>query len=146
MSSKKLDEIDLKIIENLKANGRLSYKELAQKLSIGIATVFKRVKRLERLGVIKGYTAIVDDSALGKAVTGYIGLEVRPSDTSKVLEELMKMDEVVEVATVTGAFDILVKVKVSSLEELRNFIYIKTTQMKEILKTTTMIALEILKS
>ncbi|MHC1627218.1 MAG: Lrp/AsnC family transcriptional regulator [Candidatus Nezhaarchaeales archaeon] len=70
---------------------------------------------------------------------------MRPADTNKVLEELLKMNEVVEVATVTGAFDILVKVKVKSLDELWNFIYVKTTRIKEILKTTTMIAIDVVK-
>jgi len=140
-----LDDIDLKIIEMLRENGRASYKDLAEKLSIGVATVYKRVKRLEKLGVIKGYTAIIDEAKLGKNITGYIGLEVRPADTDKVLSELLKMDEVVEVATVTGAFDILVKVRVRSLEELWNFIYVKTPRIKEILKTTTMIAIDVLK-
>jgi len=145
MKSIELDDMDLKIIEMLRNDGRASYKELAEKLGVGVATVYTRVKKLERLGVIKGYTAIIDEAKLGKTITGYIGLEIRPADTNKVLEELLKMNEVVEVATVTGAFDILVKVKVKSLDELWNFIYVKTTRIKEILKTTTMIAIDVVK-
>lgn len=140
-----LDDMDFKIIEMLRSNGRASYKELAEKLGVGIATAYKRVKRLEKLGVIKGYTAIIDEAKLGKAITGYIGLEIRPADINKVLEELLKMDEVVEIATVTGTFNILVKMKVKSLDELWNFIYVKTPKIKEILKTTTMIAIDVLK-
>jgi len=145
MKSIELDDMDFKIIEMLKNDGRASYKELAEKLGVGVATVYKRVKRLEKLGVIKGYTAIIDETKLGKTITGYIGLEIRPADTNKVLEELLKMEEVVEVATVTGAFDILVKVRVKSLDELWNFIYVKTPRIKEILKTTTMIAIDVIK-
>ncbi len=145
MRSIELDDVDFKIIEMLRNDGRASYKELAEKLGVGVATVYKRVKRLERLGVIKGYTAIIDEAKLGKTITGYIGLEIRPADTNKVLEELLKMEEVVEIATVTGAFDILVKVRVRSLDELWNFIYVKTPRIKEILKTTTMIAIDVVK-
>ncbi|MHC1627217.1 MAG: Lrp/AsnC family transcriptional regulator [Candidatus Nezhaarchaeales archaeon] len=54
MKSIELDDMDLKIIEMLRNDGRASYKELAEKLGVGVATVYKRVKRLERLGVIKG--------------------------------------------------------------------------------------------
>ncbi|MEM0233051.1 MAG: Lrp/AsnC family transcriptional regulator [Candidatus Nezhaarchaeales archaeon] len=145
MSSVKVDDMDLKILESLRRNGRVSYREVAEKLGVGVATVYKRVKRLEKLGIIRGYTAIIDESKLGKNIVGYIGLEVRPVDTNKVLEELLKMDEVVEIATVTGTFDVLIKVKVKSLDELWNFIYVKTPKIKEILKTTTMIAINVVK-
>jgi len=144
MKSIELDDMDFKIIEILKRNGRASYREIAEKLGVGIATVYKRIKRLENLGVIKGYTAIIDEAKLGKTITGYVGLEIRPADTSKVLEELLKMEEVVEVATVTGAFDILVKVRVKSLDELWSFTHVKTLRIKEILKATTMIAIDAL--
>lgn len=140
-----VDDIDLKIIEILRRNGRASYKEVAEKLGIGVATVYKRVKKLENLGVIRGYVAVIDESKLGKNIVSYIGLEVRPADTNKVLEELLKMDEVVEIVTVTGTFDVLIKVKVRSLDELWNFIYVKTPRIREILKTTTMIATNIVK-
>ncbi|MCS7139757.1 MAG: Lrp/AsnC family transcriptional regulator [Candidatus Nezhaarchaeota archaeon] len=145
MGSVEVDDIDLKIMEILKSNGRASYKEIAEKVGLGIATVYKRIKRLEGLGIIKGYTTIIDESKLGKSIVGYVGIEVRPADTNKVLEELLKMDEVVEIATVTGTFDILVKVRVKSLNELWNFIYVKTPKIKEILKTTTMIAVDLVK-
>lgn len=145
MRSIEVDDLDLKIIEELKKNGRASYREIAEKLGVGVATVYKRVKKLENLKVIRGYVAIVDDSKLGKNIISYIGLEVRPGDTKKVLEELLKMDEVVEIATVTGTYDVLIKVKVKSLDELWNFIYVKTPKIREILKTTTMIATNIVK-
>jgi len=140
-----LDEVDQKIIEMLRRNGRASYKEIAEELGVGVATVYKRIKRLERIGVIKGYTAVIDESKLGKNIVGYVGLEVRPADTSKVISELLKLDDVVELVTVTGAFDILVKVRAKSLEDLWRFIYVKTPRIKEILKTTTMIAIDVIK-
>lgn len=145
MGPVEVDDVDIKIVEFLRRNGRASYREIAEKLGVGVATVYKRVKRLENLGVIRGYVAIIDESKLGKNIVGYIGLEVRPADTKKVLEELLKIDEVVEIATVTGTFDVLVKVRVRSLDELWNFIYVKTPKIKEILKTTTMIAIDVVK-
>ncbi|MDK2464949.1 MAG: Lrp/AsnC family transcriptional regulator [Candidatus Korarchaeota archaeon] len=60
-----VDELDMKILEALKENARVSFRKLARELGVSPMTVVKRVKRMERAGIIKGYTVILDESKLG---------------------------------------------------------------------------------
>jgi len=141
----RLDDIDYKILEELKRNAKAHYREIAEKLGLSITLVFKRIKKLEQAKVIKRYTIVTDDDKLGKSLTAFVGINVRPSDADKVIEELSKMHEVTELFKVTGDFDLLAKIKVSSTDELWHFLYVKTTKIKEILKTTTMLAVKAVK-
>lgn len=69
-----IDEIDKQIISLLQDNGRLSHTAVAEKVGMATATVYERIKKLEKKGIIKGYAAVVDAEAIGKPFTAFIRL------------------------------------------------------------------------
>ncbi|AJF62916.1 MAG: Transcriptional regulator, lrp family [archaeon GW2011_AR20] len=144
----KLDKKDLKILEILKENSKLTTSQIYKKTNIPITTVHNRIKKLENLGIIRSYTLKLDYNKLGKPITGFILVTINyilPDGTKikqeHVAQEISKLEGVEEVNIMTGATDILIKVRVSSIEELNEFVIKKLRNINGVDKTQTMITL-----
>ena len=90
-----LDEIDLTILRHLQKNSKITAKELAQILNITISPVYERVKRLEQLGYIKEYVAILDKVLLNKSITAFCQVSMRYHNDAffdKFEKEVMSLD------------------------------------------------------
>lgn len=117
-----LNELDLKIIKMLERDARASFRELAKKLGVSEGTVHNRVRRLQQVGVIKGYSARVDPTKLGFDLTAVIGLRVVGGHLVEVEKELSRLKEVCCVYDVTGDYDAIVVARFKSRAELNRFI------------------------
>jgi len=122
---RELDRIDLKILDILQRDGRISITDLAEKISLSATPCSERVKRLEREGVITGYHARVNPAALGLNLLVF--LEIRLSAKSgdvfdKVKQELLYVPEVMECHLVSGDFDYLVKARLTEMNEYRRLL------------------------
>ena len=143
-----LDEKDLKILEILKQNSKLTTQQIAKQLNIPITTIHNRIKKLEKLGIIKGYTLVLDYKQLGKSILAYVLVTVNynlPSgkklSQENIAKNIKKFSNVEEIDLMTGATDILVKVRVKDIDELNEFIIKKLREIDGIDKTQTMIVL-----
>ena len=87
-----LDEIDVKILEHLQKNARLSFRDLAKKVGVSTPTVSSKVKFLESLGLIKGYRAELNTSLLNETLISFL-IRTRPANSSKVAEKLKKIEQ-----------------------------------------------------
>ncbi len=118
-----VDEIDLALLALLRADGRLPVAELARRVGLSPAPVGRRVERLERSGVIAGYTALIDDARLGHVLEALVELRVTGrAGVGEVLERLRQLDAVVEVLTLAGDPDAIARLRVGSAEQLRTAI------------------------
>ncbi len=116
--SVQLDENDARIIELLQEDGRMQYKDIAQRVGVSIPTARSRIQRLLGLGVIKKFTVIVDaDKILGK-VRGIVLLQVSPSKVDRVVARLAAMKEVREVYKTAGPDPLVAKVEAKDLDSL----------------------------
>lgn len=120
-----LDRIDLKILDILQREGRISVTELAERISLSATPCSDRIKRMEREGVISGYHARVNPAALGKNLLVF--LEIKLSAKSgdvfyKVKKELLYVPEVMECHLVSGDFDYLVKARLTEMNEYRRLL------------------------
>ena len=88
-----LDVNDIRILEVLQANGRLSFRQIAERVSVSVPTVSNKVGNLERLGAIRGYRADLDAEKLGE-MSAVVTIKARPSDLSAVASRFTKDDEV----------------------------------------------------
>jgi Lrp/AsnC family leucine-responsive transcriptional regulator len=123
-----IDQIDCQIILLLQEDARLSNTALAERVGLTVSTVHERVKKLERKGIIKGYTAVVDAEALGKPIMAFIRLSVgsipggyldsKQDVTSLCLAEA----DVLECHNVAGEDCYILKVRVASPKELERLI------------------------
>jgi len=117
----RLDAKDVEIVSILQSNGRASWKEIASKVHLSIPAVRTRVKRLEELGVIKGYTAVVDPSKILDRVRVFLLLRLPPEKLTQTLENLSKSQEVREMHRVAGGHNLVAKLEVRNVEELEEW-------------------------
>lgn len=120
-----LNRIDSKILRALQRDGRLSYAELARRVGLTTTPCIERVKRLERDGVITGFSALVDPVAVGAALVVFV--QIRLSRTSQDNFEKFKaaasdLSEVQECYLVSGDFDYLIKARVADMTAYRQFL------------------------
>jgi DNA-binding Lrp family transcriptional regulator len=118
-----VDDVDLALLELLRADARRSIADLARAVNLSPAPVARRIARLERQGVIAGYTALVNESKLGRGVEAFAELRVRGDvDITAVLELAASLPEAQEAFTVAGDPDALVRLVVADAEALRRAI------------------------
>jgi Lrp/AsnC family transcriptional regulator, leucine-responsive regulatory protein len=113
-----LDETDWRILAALQANARASFAELARAVSMSPSAATERVRRLESLGVIAGYTAVLDTERLGLSVLAFVRIRY-PTGNYKPFHDLIaKMPEVIEAHHVTGDDCFVLKVLTRSMRHL----------------------------
>ncbi len=117
-----MDTTDIKILEILQHNGRISMKELGKLVALSPPAVSERVKRLEDHGVIKGYIAVVDPKKLGKKVFAIINVSMKVSNHKAFLKLAGEENAIVECHHLTGEDCMNIKVLVSDTNELEHLL------------------------
>jgi Lrp/AsnC family leucine-responsive transcriptional regulator len=143
-----MDAIDKKILRALSRQGRLTNAELAEEVGLSASPCWTRVKRLEQAGVIKGYSALLDQAALGLPDTVFIEVMMERHDESQLkrFEEAVKnMPEVLECHLVTGEYDYVIKAAVGGTQGSERLLRDKLYRLPGIRHTRTSFALRCLK-
>lgn len=144
-----MDEKDERIIEVLKENSKLSTQQISKRTSIPITTVHHRIKKLEKDGIIKNYTVVLDNKKIGKAISAYILINVdykllkEMKKTQRDLAKKLKLHQAIEEASViTGETDTIIKVRVKDIDELNNLIEGYIRHLDGVDRTRTLVVLE----
>lgn len=116
-----LDEVDRRVLEELLRDSKQSLREIAAKARVSVGTVLARVKRMEKAGVIKDYTVILDYEKLGYELTAVTEITASKGKLLEVDREIAKMPMTCAVYDITGLTDAIVIAKFKSREELSNF-------------------------
>lgn len=114
-----MDQLDRRIIAELRQNGRATYADLGRTVGLSASSVHERVGKLEAAGVITGYHAMVDPGTVGLGVTALVGIQ--PTDTAAdedVADALAELAEVESCYAVAGNEAFVVKVRVSTVDDL----------------------------
>lgn len=118
-----LDEIDRKIIGALRADGRLSFRDLGNVIHLSPNATAERVRRLQEIKVIRGFHAIVDLGELGYPLDAYIDVRLQPGTSAQSFETMaIKIRGVISFAIVTGEFDCRVRVACEDQADLMRLI------------------------
>lgn len=133
---KALDQIDCQIVAMLQNDGRTATVEIARELGLAEGTVRKRIERLLDAEVMR-VTAVVDPSSVDRGTRIVIGVEANLPQAKQVAEQLAAMPEVYAVSLVTGTYDVLVEVVLSSPDELLPFLMDKVAVMPGVKRTET---------
>lgn len=137
-----LDDQDIALLEALTADARQSLRALARTIGMSPTAVADRVTRLERLGVIRGYRADLDYVAIGYPVVVYLSVTIGPgADLGTVIARLKQLPEVESTTIVTGAMDLLVRMRVSDHIYLRELLIEHIFQIPGIQRTETFLSL-----
>ncbi|MCK6191185.1 Lrp/AsnC family transcriptional regulator [Pseudomonas sp. EYE_354] len=138
----KLDELDVALLRSLVADARMSQRQLAVALGISAPTVSERMSRLERAGVITGYSVQINWGLVGYTQTVYLSITaVAGHDLADIMCRLWGMPEVQEVTLITGDLDLLVRLKVRDHEHLRNLLMDHIWQIAGLQGTSTQISM-----
>jgi Lrp/AsnC family transcriptional regulator, regulator for asnA, asnC and gidA len=133
------DDLDLKILSELATDASISVPKLSKKINVNASVVYSRIKRLSKRGLIRKFTIVINDEALGFNVKALTGINMDSKLRDNVLNELFKIPEVREVSEVTGRFDVLVTTNARSLDEMHQLISEKIGHVEGVQKTETFI-------
>ena len=133
------DDLDLKILSELATDANISVPKLSKKINVNASVVYSRIKRLSKRGLIRKFTIVINDEALGFNVKALTGINMDSKLRDNVLNELFKIPEVREVSEVTGRFDVLVTMNARSLDEMHQLISEKIGHVEGVQKTETFI-------
>lgn len=125
MPNHKFDRFDRKILERLQANGRLPNIDLAADIGLSPSPCSRRVRLLEENGVIKGYSALLDQEKVGLGLTVFVGIKVerhREKEAEAFREAVSVLPEVVMAHLVSGESDFMLQVVVPDLRAYENFL------------------------
>lgn len=136
-----MDDIDTAILRSLTKNSRITISQMSKEIDVPDATISNRLKKLET-DVIRRYTMIPDWQKIGLNITAIIIIQTESEKHQYVKEELSKLEEVSEVYSVSGEYDILIKVWVPSIGELNKLINSKIRSVDGVEDLTEMIVME----
>lgn len=145
----KLDEIDLKLLKILQTNGRITNSDLAKQVRLSPPPVLKRIKKLEKSGIIKSYVALVDPPAVGFETLTFVEVRLnwhKKDIVTKFVNEILKIDEVLECHHVTGSADFLLKIAAKNIPAYEELVLDKLLDLPSIQHLRTMVVLSTPKS
>jgi len=116
-----LDETDVKILKALTEDARLSSRQIAKQCDVSVGTALSRIRKMEEEGIIKGYTALLDQEKLGYELTVVTEMTVSKGRLLEVENEIARMPNVCCVYDLTGLADAAIIAKFKNREELGRF-------------------------
>ena len=122
---RKLDRTDRLILQSLQQDGRISNVALARKVNLSTTPCLERVRRLERQGYIRGYTALLEPRLVDAGLLVFVEIDLlrtSPGAFRDFRREAMKLRELLECHLVSGNFDYLLKARVKDMQEYRNLL------------------------
>jgi Lrp/AsnC family leucine-responsive transcriptional regulator len=143
-----LDEFDLAMLRVLATEGRIAAVELARRVGLSKSPVQARLKRLEALGVITGYRAVLDPIRMGQAHVAFV--EVRLSDTREAALQafnraVLAVPEIEQCHMIAGGFDYLLKVRTADIAAYRTVLAERISTLPHVAATSTYVAMEAVK-
>ena len=145
----KLDEIDLKILKILQAKGRITNSDLAKQVGLSPPPVLKRIKKLEKSSIIKSYVALVNPQAVGFETLTFVEVILnwhKKDRVTQFINEIRKIDEVLECHHITGSADFLLKIAVKNIPAYEELVLNKLLDLPSIQHLRTMVVLSTPKS
>ena len=124
MERKTMDHIDIKILRYLTKDARMNASQISQKVNLSISAVIERMKKMEASGLIKGYTAVIDEKLAGFNVQAMISIRLEhPKYNQEFNRQMCSHERVMECFYITGDFDYIARIGVSSTDELTKVLH-----------------------
>ncbi|MBK6951203.1 MAG: Lrp/AsnC family transcriptional regulator [Crocinitomicaceae bacterium] len=143
-----MDQIDLKILDLLQGDAKITAKDLSNRLSLSVTPIYERIRKLEKQGIIKNYVAIIDPEMVNKSLVVFLNLTIKEHNMearSNLLRSLTSLDEISELYHTSGTYDFVAKVRFSSIKEYKDFLVNKVASIENIADIESHIVLEEIK-
>jgi len=139
-----LSEMEKKILKSINENARKSFRKIADEVGLSTASVYNAVKKLERIGVIKGYIPVIDQHQLGYGLIAIIALRVNQGNDQEVQKKVSQYPQVISMYKITGEWDQFLVCHFQDLEELDQFLMNQLT-MPEVKRVISHVVLQVSK-
>lgn len=140
----KLDRFDRKILDQLQQDGRISNVDLAQQVSLSESACLRRVRALEKAGLVERYAAILDQKQLGLSGTVFVHIALRREEQSELAAfeaAVQKIPEIMECYLMTGEFDYLLRLIVSDMADFERLHNDALTRLPGVARVNSSIAI-----
>jgi Lrp/AsnC family transcriptional regulator for asnA, asnC and gidA len=143
MQKELIDETDIKILQILSDDARISYSDIGEKVFLSQGAVHTRVKKMENLKIIIGSGIKIDPKKLGWDITAFLGIYLEKSEQYDLAaQQLSAIPEIVSINYTTGNYSIFVKLMCRDTTHLREVLHDKIQKVHGIQRTETFISLE----
>jgi DNA-binding Lrp family transcriptional regulator len=132
-----IDDVDRRIVDILREDGRLSVNELAARANVSRANAYQRLARLRERGVIRRFTIDVDHKQLGDEITALVLVDIDQHEWREMGNRLLNLPGVEYVGFATGTVDIVLIVRAPDMEHLRDVVLERLQSMPEVRSTKT---------
>jgi DNA-binding Lrp family transcriptional regulator len=140
-----MDLFDKKILKTLQLDGRITNKDLAERVALSQAPCWRRVDHLEKQGLIKGYTAIVDQDKLGLSITAFAQISLdnhHPETVEQFDQGIQQWPEILECHATSGEYDYLLKIVARDMNDYNQLIYEKILRIPSIRSINTSFSMQ----
>ncbi len=148
MKTLKIDAIDKKILHILQENAKITNAQLSKEIGLSPAPTLERVKKLENMGLIKSYHAMLDTEKVGLGVSTFVQVFLQSHKKSVIdafVEKINTIDSVIECHHITGSCDFLLKVIASDIQAYQKLILEQISEIEEISNMQSMVILSTFK-
>lgn len=148
ISNYELSTIDKKILRELQKDGRITFSALAKRVGLSTSPCLERVRRMEREGIISGYTTLLNPHFLDADLIVFV--QIRLTRTSEDIfdrfkEAAIELEEVQECYLISGNFDYLIKARVSDMDAYRRFLGSTLLTLPDVQESTSYVVMELVK-
>lgn len=143
-----MDTIDIQILEILQEDAFLPVKKIAEQMNLTTTPIYERIKKLQKMGIIKKYVALLDADLVGKGITVFMNITIKDHHADKrneFVKHMEKLKSVIEFYHTSGSFDFLAKVRFSNLKSFRDFLVNEVSSIHNIGDIESQIVLEEIK-
>ncbi|MEQ1950188.1 Lrp/AsnC family transcriptional regulator [Mesorhizobium sp. CN2-181] len=142
---RELDEIDRKIIAAIQMDGKITTQDLADKVGLSASPCARRVRLMEQDGIIKGYTAVIDQKKAGLPISAFASIKLerqREEDLDRFSQAVTRWPEVLDCYLMTGQRDYLLRIVVRDLDAYEEFLKAKLTRLDNVASIESSFALK----
>jgi len=140
-----MDNVDLKLLKILSEDAHTSLHKMGREVGLSTSGVRRRIKQLEKIGLIKKYSIIIDPKKYGCGVTAFISVDADSRALGELTGSLVRRHEVCELHRTTGGHDLMIKVRVKDVDSLNKFVDEHIRSFDSVKSVRTTLAMETVK-
>lgn len=140
-----MDSVDMKLLKMLSDDAHVSLRKMGREVGLSTSGVRRRVKQLERFGLIKQYSALIDPQKFGYGVMAFVSIDVDSRSMRELVRSLSRCHQVCELHHTTGGHGLMLKVRARDVESLKKFVDDRIQSFDSVKSVRTIVAMETIK-
>jgi len=140
-----VDSVDMKLLKMLSDDAHVPLRKMGREVGLSTSGVRRRVKQLERFGLIKQYSALIDPQKFGYGVMAFVSIDVDSRSMHELVRALARGHQVCELHPTTGGHGLMLKVRARDVESLKKFVDDRIQSFDSVKSVRTIVAMETIK-